>query len=123
MSRVQARLRERRTAAITIALASGRNSESFRRVEEVRVRELCDLIGGRGDLDRRTFGLCRDEQIAAFRGRTRKPAREQTDSAPNLGETVGFRAQREATSGYSVNRNPLFFVVAGAGFEPATFGL
>jgi len=25
--------------------------------------------------------------------------------------------------GYGVSRNPLFFLVAGAGFEPATFGL
>ena len=26
-------------------------------------------------------------------------------------------------TGYGLNRNPLFFLVAGAGFEPATFGL
>jgi hypothetical protein len=26
-------------------------------------------------------------------------------------------------TGYGVCRNPLFYVVAGAGFEPATFGL
>jgi len=29
----------------------------------------------------------------------------------------------KSTRGYSIRRNPLIFLIAGAGFEPATFGL
>ena len=36
------------------------------------------------------------------------------DFEPNVGSKI---------KGYGVNRNPLLFLVAGAGFEPATFGL
>jgi hypothetical protein len=48
-----------------------------------------------------------------------------TASYERPGFLRGFRAERwvEKPRGYSVSRNPLSLLVAGAGFEPATFGL
>ena len=64
----------------------------------------------------------REEKEAAPLPQVVRGTRDGSPGIPvyEISRLYGHQTQ---TRGYSLRRNPLLFCIAGAGFEPATFGL
>ena len=88
-------------------------------------------VNGVHDINGLNIPLC--QMVETGRGEDQRPvnlAARHTEMVCNSGLSVKWVREgiwadlwAENPRGYGADRNPLFFMVAGAGFEPATFGL
>lgn len=93
----------------SIQSVRGPCSENFRRVE--------------GEAGRRALAnyVTLDEQTVASHGRTREAPRDRTKSLLRTRTERWVKHPTTTKRGYGVNHNPLFSVVAGAGYAKTLF--